>query len=280
LNLYDKNRKLLIVTKHGKEEVIQSPFFNEFGLQSIVSTKFDTDTLGTFSGEKERIQSANETALQKCKKALEVEPNDFAVSSEGSFGPHPSNPFIVANEEVLCFYEPKNNLEIFAKEITTETNYNSALVKNWNELYVFAQKVLFPSHGLILKEPSSLHIIAKGINNWEDLELIYNTNNKKIDSLIVETDMRAHLNPTRMKQISKCVSKLIDTLKSCCPKCNTPGFVINNYEEGLPCRLCERSTRSILKTICKCNYCNYVEENLYPRGKEFEDPMYCEYCNP
>jgi hypothetical protein len=280
LHLFSNNRKILIVTKHGKEEVIQPPLYFEFGLQCFVSSKFDTDTLGTFSGETKRILSPHETALKKCKLALDTEPFDMAISSEGSFGPHPLNPFLIANEEILCFYDRKNKLEIFAKEITTETNFNTAEINTWQQLCSFAHEALFPSHALILRDALSLQIIKKGISNWDELEKIYKNNIKKNSLLKIETDMRAHLNPTRMKQISKCVRKLIDALKSNCPKCNAPGFVINNYEEGLPCKICEKPTRSVLKTICKCNKCLFAVEKLYPRGNKFEDPMYCDYCNP
>ncbi|RTY96888.1 hypothetical protein EKL98_16285, partial [Flavobacterium bomense] len=96
----------------------------------------------------------------------------------------------------------------------------------------------------------------------------------------IETDMRAMYNPTRMKVIEKAAFKLVDKIKSLCPKCRTPGFGIIDRREGLPCQQCHFPTRSTLSHIYSCQKCSYKKEEKYPNGKQTEDPMYCDICNP
>jgi hypothetical protein len=46
-----QGRKLLVATKHQKEQVIAPILEKEFAVQCYTSDSFDTDLLGTFSGE-------------------------------------------------------------------------------------------------------------------------------------------------------------------------------------------------------------------------------------
>ena len=105
-------RKLLIATKHGKESVIQPLFEKELNVICHVNTTFDTDTLGTFSGEIERPLSVMETLRKKCLLAAEEEGFDLIVASEGSFGMHPTLFFAAADDECMLFLDIKNNIEI------------------------------------------------------------------------------------------------------------------------------------------------------------------------
>lgn len=47
-------RKLVIATKHHKEKVIAPLIEKVLGVECFVGKNFDTDTLGTFTGEVER----------------------------------------------------------------------------------------------------------------------------------------------------------------------------------------------------------------------------------
>jgi hypothetical protein len=87
---YFEGRQLLIATKHNKERVIAPLFEKALGVTCIVPDNFDTDLLGTFSGEVEREQDPLSTARRKCLLAMQQANCDLAIASEGSFGPHPS----------------------------------------------------------------------------------------------------------------------------------------------------------------------------------------------
>ena len=96
----------------------------------------------------------------------------------------------------------------------------------------------------------------------------------------IETDMRAMQNPTRMQIIKEVCLKLINKLHSVCPECNYPGFGVVGAQAGLLCNSCSMPTRSTSAHIYQCKHCHYESKVLYPNGKESEDPMYCDFCNP
>jgi hypothetical protein len=50
-----KNRRLLIATKHEKEKVIAPLLEQNLGVICFVNENFDTDLLGTFTGEIEEL---------------------------------------------------------------------------------------------------------------------------------------------------------------------------------------------------------------------------------
>lgn len=276
-----QGRKLLIATQHEKERVIAPILGRELGVQCIINKGFDTDKLGTFSGEVERTDDPITTARNKCLMAMDLANCDLAISSEGSFGPHPTIYFLPADEEFLVFIDKKNNLEIIAREISTETNFNAAEIKTKEDLSDFIKCAKFPSHGLIIKNKKDKFTdIVKGITNHDQLENTFTDFISKYGQVYIETDMRAMHNPTRMKVIEKAVFKLANMINSFCPNCGSPGFVITEAKAGLPCELCNLPTRSTLCYVYICQKCHYINEVLYPHNKTSEDPLYCDVCNP
>jgi len=275
------DRTLLIATKHDKEKVIAPLFEKELGVRCIVSSAFDTDILGTFSGEIARKDDPITTVRNKCYMAMELSNCDMAIASEGSFGAHPSIYFVAADDEILIFIDKKNDIEIIVREISTETNFNAAEVQTETALKKFANAAKFPSHGLILrKHKDDYSEIIKGITDWETLLETYHHFSKTVGSAYIETDMRAMYNPSRMKVIEKAALQLVNKIKSICPQCSAPGFGITDAKEGLPCELCNFPTHSILSYIYSCQKCNFRKEEKFPNKKNKEEPMYCDICNP
>lgn len=276
-----RGRTLLIVTKHQKEKVIAPILEKELGVKCVVTENFDTDILGTFTGETERLDDPIITARKKCLMAMELNNCDLAIASEGSFGPHPTIFFVPADDELTLFIDKKNNLEIVARELSTETNFNGSEIKTEAELMDFAKIAKFPSHGLIIRKTNNeLKEIVKGITNKEHLKSTFNFFISNYGKCFIETDMRAMYNPTRLKVIEKSTKKLADKINSLCPACNTPGFGITEVTQGLPCQLCNFPTKGILSYSYSCQKCSFSQEEKYPQGKKTEDPMWCDLCNP
>lgn len=276
-----KGRNLIIATKHGKEKVITPILEKELGVKCFVDSGLDTDQLGTFTGEVERKEDPVTTARNKCFMAMELTNCDLAIASEGSFGQHPSIFFIPADDEMLIFIDKKNGLEIIARELSSQTNFNGSEIQTEENLLEFAARSYFPSHGLILrKSKNEFGDIVKGITNKEQLIKVFYSLIEKFGTAYIETDMRAMYNPTRMKVIESAVKKLSKKIKALCPVCNMPGFGITDAKEGLPCELCNFPTRSTISYIYSCQKCNYKKEEKYPKGKQTENPMYCDICNP
>jgi hypothetical protein len=274
-------RSIVIASKHKKQNAMAALLEKELGVTCIVPDNLDTDLLGTFSGEIERELSPMDAARQKCMLAMELTGADLAVASEGSFGAHPLLYFLPADDELLVFIDKKNDVEIVAREISTKTNYNAKEVSTEEDLLAFAQSAQFPSHALILKDKKEeFSAIAKGIIETKELLDMFKQFMETYGSLYVETDMRAHLNPSRMQVIEETTEKLIKKIKSTCPSCNTPGFGIKDATPGLPCENCKAPTKSTLFHVYACQKCNHTYEAYFPNGKQEEDPTYCDRCNP
>lgn len=273
-----KNKRVLLASMHKKELAIQEPFERIIGCKLDVTDSFNTDKFGTFSGEIERSLSAYETLKIKAVKAAEQFDCDYIVSSEGAFGPHPTCLFANSDIEMLLFYDRTNDLFIADYEISTDTNLANYTVKPGNDYHDFLTKSLFPSHALIIKSKDK--VIAKGINTHETLEQLISDNLPKFGSLILETDMRAMHNPSRIKVINTLANKLANRIIRHCKSCNAPGFGEVVMSGSLPCELCLSPTNIKSHKDYKCVRCDYIEKELIDSSKKFADPKFCDYCNP
>jgi hypothetical protein len=276
-----KGKKAIIATKHKKEEVISPILENQLGLLCVTHKGLDTDLLGTFSGEVERLDDPISTLRKKCQMAIEVSGINVAIASEGSFGAHPSIFFASADDEFVMLMDRENGIEVIEKELSLETNFDGTDIKSVDELIEFASKIGFPSHGIILKKAKrnfkGIIKESQSINKLiENYQIIKNADG----SAYAETDMRAMHNPTRMKVIAKATEKLVCKINSLCPSCNIPGFGVVGEKKGLPCQICGLPTRSMLKHIYCCYRCNFQMDKVFPFEKQVEDPQYCDFCNP
>lgn len=278
---YFAGRKVAIATMHGKDAIIGPILKNELGVDITVPANFDTDKYGTFSGEIERIVDPVEAGRIKCIAACELTGCDIAIASEGSFGPHPTMFFAPADEEILVLLDLKNNLEIKTRLISTDTNFAGDTFTDWHDAKKFAETVQFPSHALIIRRSkSSNDDIVKGITSWEMLQEKFELFFSKYGAVFIETDMRAMNNPSRQKIIQEATHKLVQTIYNECPSCMLPGFDVKVVRAGLPCKLCGSPTKSTYSFVYECQRCEHRVERKYPAGREYEDPMYCDYCNP
>lgn len=276
-----QNRRMLVATKHQKQDVIAPILEKELGVVCFVDEQYDTDALGTFTGEIERQLDPLATAREKCLRGMRLNNCDLGVASEGSFGPHPSMFFVNADDELLLCIDTLNNLEIVVREVSTDTNFNGREVATWDELLTFARQAGFPSHGLILRKAQHENAdIFKGLTDEESLREAFDFLLSKYERAYAETDMRANYNPTRMRVIASAAQKLAEKIKSACPQCQAPGFGITDARRGLPCGWCGQPTRSVLGYVYTCQHCHFEKVDLYPHHKTTEDPMYCDQCNP
>lgn len=276
-----ETRTLVIATMHGKEAVIGPILEKEFGWRVEAPEGFDTDRFGTFSGEVAREVSPLEAAERKCLAAHQATGCSLVLASEGSFGPHPVIGFVPANEELLVLRDYDNELTIRARAVSTDTNFGGQLCRDLREVMEFAERSLFPSHGLILrKDRDDIFHLEKGIRELPGLEKLAKEYLHRYGQVFVETDMRAMHNPSRQRVIAEAARKLVERIRSECPGCGAPGYSVVESRSGLPCRHCGFPTQSIRLHIYGCEKCGHRSEKHRPYGKEAEDPMYCDRCNP
>jgi len=276
-----KNQVCFIATMHEKQNAIKNSFESILGCQ-VVQAKINTDLLGTFTGEIERRLSPFECVKEKCTRGLDAENGDLGVASEGSFKPHPLIPFVSVDHEILFFIDRKNGFELTLSKISLDTNFSGKAIFNLEELAVYAKQALFPSHGLIIRpnQPKNENLLFKGIQVYEDLMTSFKKcQEASIDNQVwVETDMRAHMNPTRMKVIAELGHEMAVRLATTCPSCEIPGWGVVKKLSGLPCKECGTPTQLVHSEVNRCCKCEYQE--IVQIQTDMADPRDCPFCNP
>ncbi len=278
-------QEICLATMHKKEGYLNPACEKILGASlSPLEGKINTDLLGTFSGEIERKGTQKETVLKKCRLGLEISGRSLGMASEGSFGPHPYIPFIPSAIETLVFVDTVRNFEIFQTMLFTKTNYRQMTCSSTEDLTEFLTYVGFPSHGVIVKPNISKDkkVVFKGIDNFTDLKkkleiCVENSFDKRA---FIETDMRAHKNPTRGITLRKLGIRLFRRLTCLCPVCKAPGWGKTSTKKGRPCRLCECPSELPVSYIWSCNRCLHQEEEPFSSYVNYIDPRYCNICNP
>ena len=278
-------RQVVIATMHGKEQAIAPLLQSNLGISTHVPSDFNTDRFGTFTRDVKRPAEQLATARIKAQAALELTGGDLAIASEGSFGTHPDIPFVPCDRELVLLLDQKHDLEIVGQAISTQTNYRSQTIRSVEEALTSATEVGFPEHGLVVMptaEGGSPAEIAKGLKSKDALvTVIDNTLASSITGTAhIETDMRAHVNPSRMGVIAEATEHLIQTIAQRCPACNCPGFAIAKRNPGLPCAWCRTPTLLTLSVTYRCQRCQCDQVKMYPDGQQTADPGNCPYCNP
>jgi hypothetical protein len=270
---------------HGKDAVIAAPLNRCVGIQLVHAKGVDTDALGTFTGDIPRAGSMVAAARAKAELALAATGLTVAVSSEGSFGPHPALPFVAAGHELLLWLDTARDIEIVVNRLT-KTNYWTGQFSA-GHLPDDAQlrAVGFPTHALIVRPNVDSPIsstIRKGIRERAMLEAaVAEAASASPDgSVIVQTDMRAHMNPTRLASIGKLARRLAVRLARLCPSCGAPGFGAVEVIPGLPCAECSAPTRLARAERFACSACRFSEVRRERSPTQRADAMWCDLCNP
>lgn len=278
-NIYH-GRIAVLATMHGKERVIAPILEKQLGLKIIVPKNFNTDKFGTFTTEIKRKGSQLQAAQAKAEAAMKLSGIDLAIASEGTFGPHPKIPFIPYNTELMLFIDSQKNMQICGHYRTTETNYNNAIIYKPQEIKQYANDWQAGEKEIILSLSSrSKRLIYKDlpISSLQDkakklLKIPF------INSLHLQTDMRAFNNPLRQKSIAKATEDLAKNILSLCPQCGSPGFVQSKVIKGLPCVQCHSKTDLPLAFLYSCHNCQHSEQR--PTPKTTSEPQDCFHCNP
>lgn len=272
---------MVVATMHGKEHILRPVFQSHLGWETAVASGINTDVLGTFTGEIPRPGGPLEALRAKCRQALEHTPYRKVVASEGSFGPHPSAFFLPSDDEWLLYWDAEEDYEVVVRYLTSETNWSQCQVKTLAEARDWLGGVHFPSHAVVVRSPEPKNkILIKGILDATQFEESVERCLGKWSRVQLETDMRAHLNPTRQRAIQSAALRLVERLQSTCSECQSPGFGAVRATSGLPCSACGFPTESTLFWELSCVRCSHSTIRYNPHGKVKENPQFCGMCNP
>ncbi|WP_018406922.1 DUF6671 family protein [Methylocystis rosea] len=277
-------RTAVIATMHRKEEAVAPALMSALGLIVTSTPGLDTDQLGTFSGEIPRNGTMLDVALRKARLGMSAAGVPLGLASEGSFGPHPAIPYIPAGMELLVFVNDERGIVVTESLITEKTNYDHLVISPGEASDAFLQKVGYPTHGLIVRpnEGEVASALAKGIVDPDRLRRAIETAAAVSSDgrARIETDMRAHFNPTRMRSLAILAERLAQRLARQCPACGAPGFGRTGSRAGLLCEACGTPTELVVAEILGCPACDYTEERLRGAGLQRAPAQHCPLCNP
>jgi hypothetical protein len=273
--------RVALLTQHGKEQVIAPVIASALNCRVERVAGYDTDQLGTFTREIPRAGTQLEAARRKARIGIELSGLPLGIASEGSFGPDPFLGLVPWNVELLVFIDDAHDLEVIGVA-QGKASFSHLLTADWATAEAFARESGFPEHYLVARPDSeNSPLIRKGIDSWPALQAAFAWAQEQAANGLVflETDLRAHANPTRMENIRLAAQDLVKKLCSWCPACGMPGFWIVEHIPGLPCGDCGTPTHETSAEVYACLKCAHREtrQRAEPR---YADPAHCPYCNP
>lgn len=265
-----------LVTKHSKASVIAPVFAQKLGIDVLTVTA-DTDLLGTFSGEVLRKKSQLETAIDKALIAKDLSAAKICIASEGTIGPDPSIPVLMADIETIVFIDLEADLVIqhtyLSRDIYSfRTKLTSTEQLKTTDLQLEKQAMIVRS-----SEENS-EFIQKGLQNISDLRGAVESALSLSEAAIIEPDYRAMYSESRRLNIMECARLLAEKISSCCPSCLRPGWSSVPSSVSKTCADCGGKNTSVPRgRIYRCEGCEYQVEELDASG--ICEPRFCFVCN-
>lgn len=269
-----QDKTFALLTLHGKEQSIAPVLWEKLNVTIVHTDAYDTDSLGTFSGETERTLAPVDCAKKKAELACSLTGVPIGLGSEGSFSPGHFG-LMTFNEELLACVNTEDHWAVVGRSYQP-CSVREQQCQNADELAVFISNTPL-NQGLILKAQGHL---GKGLVGSPAIyEQLYQWFGNTLPwPMTISYDLRAHHCPERRERIAKAAENLAERLLSVCPNCDRPGFWPDQLRFGLPCQWCGTPTNAILQRIALCQYCNY--QQLFDVEEEFAEPSYCPRCNP
>lgn len=276
-----RGRTAALLTQHGKERMVGPVLRSALGCRVQHVSGYDTDLLGTFTREIPRAGTQVEAARRKARIGMTLSGLPLGLASEGSFGPDPMMGMFPWNVEYLIWIDDEQALEVVGRA-QGQAHFGHLLTGDWTEAESFARRWEFPAHQLVIRpDAEDDPRLRKGISSWPELESAFMT--ARLESVkgqvFLETDVRAHANPTRQRTIRAAAEDLAARLHSGCPACGAPGFWPVDRVPGLPCADCGAPTREAQADILACVKCTH-RGTRERTDQQYADPARCDYCNP
>jgi len=313
-----RGQRVAVATLHGKAEAL-APALGPLGLM-LEAVPLDTDALGTFAGDVERPGSAREVVVEKARRGMAMSGCALGIATEGSFGPDPLLGFLPRHEELLAFVDDVHGQVIVIEHFGHDTNWVSKPIAPGEDLMARLEPLLaavgLPTHAALVKPnrwlpsapraetataaetdaeagtgtapratdpaPAVRMPVTKGLSTAAAvLDAVERMAAASADGLArVEADLRAHMNPTRLRVIASLGEALRDRLATPCPDCGVPGFGRIHVDAGLPCELCGTPTDLVRAEVHGCSACACRVTQPRGDGRTTADAGHCPECNP
>lgn len=253
--------------------VLTSASQKERAIKPALEKYFSAQIVLVKSNESESTSTAISKAQEGTKRTGEI----LGLGSQGTFTE-------AIDEEILVLFDQQRKHIVTERLRTGDTNYSLTTARSMDELDAFLKLMDFPTHGIVVTadQPKPNAPTFKGIQDFRKLRealhsvLAYSETEKAL----VTTDMRAHMNPTRMRAIGVTAERLCKRLLQLCTKCAAPGFGVVAYTKGLECETCHSPTMLARQEHWICNACLHSETKGRSDGLTTSPSTYCTICNP
>jgi hypothetical protein len=275
-------RVAVLSTKHAKLPLIGPPLQRAVGLQ-VDAVPVDTDTLGTFTGDIPRPGPPLETAIAKARLGMAAAGQALGIASEGSIGPDPAMPFVIADRELIVLVDDDTGIVVWETHASWDIVTATTTVRPGENLEQFLTRAGFPAHQLIVRPNSGqVQPIHKGVSDPGDLAAaVAECASVATDGLArVETDLRAHACPSRRSVIAEAAGRLASRLAARCPACGAPGWGRVDTLLGVPCAWCGTEVARPRAEIDGCPACEHRATRPVVSPETRADPGECPLCNP
>ena len=275
------HQTIALATLHGKQAIIAPVLEPATGCTVVHVAEVDTDRFGTFTRDVDRVGSQIEAARAKARAALDHSGLQLALASEGAFVTDPIAGVIPWNIEIVLLLDARNSRELVGMA-QGPARAGQGLARNADELLQLAPALGFPEHQLCLRpDHSEDSRVIKGLGAADALLDAFTRTlaQSARGQVFVESDLRAHCNPTRQAMIRRATEDLCQKMRSPCPACGQPGFALSGHRPGRPCRICASATREPLAQLWSCGACHHTEERREGLPA-LADPARCDRCNP
>jgi hypothetical protein len=272
-------RDVVLVSMHGKAEIIAPVLAPPLGVAITALTHIDTDQFGAFTGEIPRVETQYHTAVAKARAGM-VQGYTLGIASEGSFFPHPEVSWLTINQELVVLVDDTHGLVFEGWATSTDVTVMRQQVRDLTEVERFVQRVGFPDQGVLVRYHGNAGAqwYKDAVTEAELGAVVARMWGSGQCDVWLETDLRAHRNPRRRAVILQAAMDLLHNLQRTCVQCGTPGVRHVAVVRGLPCAWCGMPTRQPKEVIYACVRCEC--RTTAPHGDSTASPEFCEGCNP
>jgi hypothetical protein len=271
--------RAVLATKHHKAPLIAPPLAAIAQL-IVEPVEVDTDILGTFTGEVPRLAGSRETALAKARLGMRAAKAPIGLASEGTITPDPSAPLLALDHELVLLLDDDRDLVIIGQATSDALRVLRRVIAPGDDLEAVLQAADAPPHHLIVRPRAPGRFgITKAIADLEALARAVACASKLDPEglVVVETDLRAHLCPSRQPTIQRAAEDLALRLATRCPHCQGPGYGVRRALGGLPCEGCGTEVAIPAAEELGCPGCGHTELRTSPRITA--DRALCPVCS-
>ena len=274
-----RGRHAVLATKHDKLPLIGPVLRERLGL-CVQAAAVDTDALGTFTGEVPRLGTPWETAVAKARRGLAATRGRLGLASEGTIGPVTALGLGVVATELVVLVDEDRGIVVGETAVGYDlTTVSMTLSPGEDPTPLLAAARVPPHHLIVRPAEGPRRPLVKGVGVDGLSRAVERCAAASPDGRArVETDLRAHVCPSRRPLIRRAAVALGDRLARACPSCRTPGWGPTAVEIGVPCAWCSAEVDIVRSRIVGCVAC--PQQWVLPVGPRHADPSRCGRCNP